>query len=52
MNITICKQSASRTVVEQATDVSPSFKLAKGSLNTIEDPHKDSNCVVCELEKI
>ena len=52
LKITLCKQSAARTAVEQAADVAPIFKGTKGSLQVLEDPNKDSNVVVYRVEKI
>ena len=51
LKITLCKQSAARTAVEQAADIAPTFKLTKGSVKVIDDTHKDSCVLVHHIEK-
>ena len=50
--ITCCKHSAARTTVEQPADAAPNFKVMKQVLRRLENPQRDSNCFLYELEII
>ena len=52
LKITNCKHSAAQTVVEQAADAAPNFKMVKSIVKSMNTPHHNSNHILHNIDSV